>query len=723
MFLWLKFNILFFFSFTMTLYFAIMKQEVSTMWNLFESSREKINVFRDAEFLPLAPKLEVQVNKIFQEESDFSAAKAKAMVFLLENVSLAADPDNVFAWKIDHQRVMGKMRHTLKNALRSTELNEKAKEYERCGAFLADADFGHIAPDWGYLLERGIPGVLEDLEKGGESAYYTERLAVYKAIGAFLERFADAARALQCEKGDFLAGNLRVLAVSPPKTMAQAMQLILILYVLQTRIDGVIIRTLGGLDRLLYPYFERDLRSGEFSREQIGEIICYFLQTISSMRVGSNLPFYLCGTNDEGEDATNELTFLILEQYRMLGLYDPKIHIMHHPKINSKVLRLAEEMIREGKNSIVFINTPLAAKALERIGIEPQDAKRVTVYGCYETSAEGCEIPCTCGGEINLPKAMELVMNGEESFADFTQFYQAVWQKLEDYTLSCMDAIASFEPHYHRICPSMILSPTFRASRESGTDIYSGGAKYNNTSIVGAGLATLVDGLLAVKKAVFEENLLTLQEFRAVLRSDWEADPRLRLLIQKKYPKFGNHHPEADALTMDLYNRFSALINGQKNGRGGVFRCGMFSVQWRYWMGEKCGATPDGRRKGEPISKNLAASLGQDKRGVTAYLQSLLALNGENCPDGYVADVVLHSSAVKGEEGLCAFHSLLQTFMEQGGFAIHFNVLDPNTLLEAQKEPEKYQNIQIRLCGWSVRFIDLEKSVQDEFILQSENRM
>ena len=140
-------------------------------------------------------------------------------------------------------------------------------------------------------------------------------------------------------------------------------------------------------------------------------------------------------------------------------------------------------------------------------------------------------------------------------------------------------------------------------------------------------------------------------------------------------------------------------------------------------MGEKCGATPDGRRKGEPISKNLAASLGQDKRGVTAYLQSLLALNGENCPDGYVADVVLHSSAVKGEEGLCAFHSLLQTFMEQGGFAIHFNVLDPNTLLEAQKEPEKYQNIQIRLCGWSVRFIDLEKSVQDEFILQSENRM
>lgn len=618
---------------------------------------------------------------------------------------------------------MADMQKIQKKALRRDLLNEKANEYERCGAFLADQDFGHIAPDWSYLLERGIMGVIEDLEKIGKSSYYKERIAVYKAIGTFLERFAEEAQALHCEKGDFLAKNLRALSISPPQTMAQAMQLILILYILQTQIDCVIIRTLGGLDRLLYPYYEQDLRSGTFSKEELCELLCYFLQTISSMRVGSNLPFYLCGTNEKGEDATNELTFLILEQYRALDLYDPKIHIMHHPKIDPKILSLAEKMIREGKNSIVFINTPLAAKALERIGIDPQDARRVTVYGCYETSAEGCEIPCTCGGEINLPKAIDLVLEEDTPFSCFDQFYKAVWQKLEDYTLSCMDAIASFEPHYHQICPSMILSPTFKASRKSGIDVYSGGAKYNNTSIVGAGLATLVDSLLAVKKAVFEEKRLTLQEFRAVLRSNWKADPHLRLLIQKKYPKFGNHHPEADALTIDLYNRFSALINGRRNGRGGVFRCGMFSVNWRFWMGEKCGATPDGRFKGAPLSKNLAASLGQDKRGVTAYLQSLLALNGENCPDGYVADVVLHQSAVKGEEGLCAFHSLLQTFMNQGGFAIHFNILHPDTLLNAQKEPEKYQNLQIRLCGWNVRFIDLKKEEQDEFILQSKNNM
>jgi formate C-acetyltransferase len=136
-------------------------------------------------------------------------------------------------------------------------------------------------------------------------------------------------------------------------------------------------------------------------------------------------------------------------------------------------------------------------------------------------------------------------------------------------------------------------------------------------------------------------------------------------------------------------------------------------------MGEKTDATPDGRFRGAPLSKNLAASIGQDKNGVTAYLNSLLKMDGAQCPDGYVADVVLHSSAVKGEEGMAAFEALLTTFMASGGGSVHFNVLSPEVLLKAQAEPEKYRNLQIRLCGWNVRFVNLSKQEQDEFILQA----
>ena len=139
-------------------------------------------------------------------------------------------------------------------------------------------------------------------------------------------------------------------------------------------------------------------------------------------------------------------------------------------------------------------------------------------------------------------------------------------------------------------------------------------------------------------------------------------------------------------------------------------------------MGNDTAATPDGRLAGEPISKNTAASIGRDKKGVTALMNSMLKIDSVQTPDAYVADIALHESAVRGEEGMMAFKGLLLAFMKKGGFSVHFNVLSPEVLKQAQREPEKYRNIQIRLCGWNVRFVDLPKRDQDEFILQSENR-
>lgn len=536
-------------------------------------------------------------------------------------------------------------------------------------------------------------------------------------------RFATQAERHPGAKSAFISGNLRLLAEQPPQSLAQAMQLILLFYVLQTQVDTVTVRSLGGLDRLLYPFYKRDLESGVYTGEQLGEITRYFLWKIYCMKVTANLPFYIGGTAENGETAVNEFTLFLLEKYRELDIYDPKIHVMYHEKMDKRVLQRILEMIREGKNSFVFINTALASKALENIGVSKTDAQKVIVYGCYETAAEGTEVPCTCGGMVNLAKAVEMAIHSGKRFARFDDFYGETVKQLENYTTACMETIAAYERHYHDIYPSMLMSPTYKNSRESGVDVYSGGAKYNNTSLVGAGLATLVDSLVAVKKVVFDDKIRTLDEFGAILRSNWQADEKLRLRIKKQYPKFGNNTDEVDQLAVDIYNRFSSVINNRPNGRGGVFRCGMFSVDWRFWMGEKTGATPDGRYAGEPLSKNLAASVGQDKHGVTAYLNSLLKFDATKCPDGYVADAVLHHSAVQGEEGLAAFNGLLATFMKQGGFSVHFNVLSPEMLVNAQKEPEKYQNLQIRLCGWNVRFVDLDKAQQDEFIKQSVNAL
>lgn len=694
------------------------------MWGTFEISKSAILRDGASEGFSDNTTLRDEILSIMFGDADtetYSHRKSRAVCRMLSKCELSVGEGNIFVYKINHSRIMHKVCERAQRILKRSCINEEITALESTKAFRAMMDFGHVAPDWNYLMEKGIAGVITDLETALSAcdtnrAYYEERIAVYRAIGEMLVRFADTAEAANTEKGRFVAGNLRHLAVSAPETTAQAMQLLLLFYVVQTHIDTVTVRSLGGIDRMLYPYYRNDIESGRYTEEQLSETVRYFLWSITAMKVNANLPLNICGMNDDGSDAANGFTRVFLDAYRELGIYDPKIHVLYHDGIDKGVLRTILEMIREGKNSFVFINMQKASEALERIGVSAEDARHVIPYGCYEPAAEGTEIPSTCAGLLNLVKSIELVLDSDVRYDTFEEFYEAVVDKLLYYTGVCMDTLAKYEGHYDSVCPSMIMSPTYASSRERGVDVYSGGAKYNNTSVVGAGMATLIDSLIAVKHAVYTDRLTTLDGLRSILRSNWADDPKLRLKICKMYPKFGNGNEEADSLARDIYTRFADHINGRKNGRGGVFRCGVFSVDWRFGMGKATGATPDGRYAGEPLSKNLTPSIGQDKNGVTAYLNSLLELDGDKCPDGYVADVQLHCSAVGGDEGMAAFEGLLTSFMERGGFAVHFNVLDPETLKKAQEDPDSYKNLQVRLCGWNVLFNDLDKQQQDEFI-------
>lgn len=684
------------------------------------------------------------VKQIIQEYETVSVAEAKAaaIAYVLRHAQIDINPRDIFADQINHGEVMqsylAEKQLQLKNAVQ-----KNADSFSACGAFDANMDFGHISPDWDFLMKNGLVGVIERLEKyrtlhgrkAAATAFYENSLTVYHAMLDLFLKMADTAEKIGTAQTLFVAQNLRQLTRSAPQTLAQAMQLTLIVYSLQTHLDAAIVRSLGGLDHLYDPFYKSDLESGRFTEGELREIIRYFLWKISAMKVTANTPFYLCGKDQSGQDQTNEFTYLLLEEYRALDIYDPKMHILYHPKLPEKITDTVLEMIREGKNSFVFINTDAASAALEKIGIEPTDARRLTVYGCYEPAAEGTEIAATCGGELNLAKAVELALyNGVdptvqkqigpatgEDFGTFPAFLNAVKKQLQFLTTQCMDIISAYEPHYRNVCPSPIMSATFQSSVEQGKDLFNGGAKYNNTSIVGAGIATLADSCMAVKKMVFDEKKVRFGKLKKVLLNNWQGQDDLRFFAQNRCPKYGNNHPEADAIAVSLFELFANLVNNRKNGRGGVFRCGLFSVDWRFRFGEKTGATPDGRKRGEAISKNACASLCQDKNGVTALMHSVLKLAATKIPDGCVTDIVLHHSAVRGEDGMQAFKGLLKAFMRAGGASVHFNVLNPVTLKEAQKHPENYQNLQVRLCGWNVCFVDLSRAEQDEFILQSEN--
>lgn len=719
------------------------------MWNTFDAARPALlKQYKEEhwdEASGLAPEALCQAltGRFAPDTHTAAEAKSGILAFLLRHAQTEIHPDEFFACKLRHDGlVTGLMRpwqQAVQPQMDAVVGGDRALLDST--AVFAGTDFGHLSPDWDHLIRCGIPGTLARLENSRrrfapdapQQRFFECAIEVYGAFRDCLHRMAEAARRTGREKGLFIAANLEALADHAPATLAQAMQLTLLFYRIETYMEGGTVRTLGGLDHLYGGLYRADLDSGRFTEEQLRELTADFLFNLHAMGITANLPFYIGGRKPDGGDATNEYTFVLLEEYRRLDIPDPKLHVMYHADMDPAAVRRILEMIREGKNSFVFINTQKASQALEALGIEKQDASRITVYGCYEASAEGTELPATCGGRLNLAKAVELAMHDGfdpalqsqtephtgGDFTDFEHFYTAVKKQLHSMAAACIRIISGYEAFYEAYYPAPLLSATFADCVRNGRDIFAGGAKYNNTSIVCAGMATLADSLAAVKKLVFEEKAVTFAALRDILAADWKGAEALRQKALRTCPKFGNNLPAADLYAAEITDLLSAWINGAPNGRGGVFRLGMFSVDWRFYMGKATGATPDGRNAYQPISKNLCASVGQDRRGVTALLQSILKLDAAKLPDGCVADIVLHRSAAAGEDGLTALQGLLLTFLNRGGFAIHFNILDPETLRRAQQEPEKYRNLQVRLCGWNVYFVDLSRQEQEEFILQA----
>ena len=675
-----------------------------------------------------------ELKNIYYSEKSKQIGKGKAIRHYFENVRLFINPSDIFADMTDVSNTPSCLRD--EEYQRYKKYDAEALTIQNEGAFQADCDFGHTMPDWTTVFDLGIVGIIERAEKylkgtllsDSQKEFYLSVKYAYEGILIYIKRLQKEALATQSVNAQFTAKNLDTLSKGTPKTLAEAMQLYFIYYAAQNFVEGENVRSLGALDDILYPYYKHDIDNAICDEENVRELIKYFLYKWNSMNVVANIPFNLCTD-------TNEFTYLILEEYVKLDVPDPKIHIKCSDQTPDRVYRIIMESIRNGNNSFVFMNDKVIPKALMHIGIEPEDAKNYTLIGCYEPCAAGKEIPCSVNGRINLPMAVETVLNNGKkfnskniigidfgkNFATFEMFYNAVKEQLMAWSKMAMKEINAIEKQYPSIIQSPVLSATYNNCMETGVDAYAGGAKYNNSSICIFGIATIVDELIAIKKAVFEDKIITLNELTDILKNNWSEAEELRKIMQDKYPKYGNNVDEVDELAKDLELYMSECIDNQPNGRGGVYRMGLFSIDWIIDYGKQLGASADGRFSGEPVSKNLSASVGMDKKGVTGIVNSVTKFDYALAPNGSVLDLHLHPSAVSGSEGIDIMISLLKTYLSKGGFAVHINVINPETLKKAQKDPEKYKNLQVRLCGWNVYFTDLNIEMQNNLIKSMED--
>lgn len=678
--------------------------------------------------------------------------KAELLSFILRNAQIEVNPLEWFADKINHGGIVVNVRTKWKEEVDACEMKQCLLENSAAQeqmVYTGDVDFSHTSPDWDAIMELGIPGLLARVRREREKKllqgniteeqeqFYTACEMVYEAVIDYIQRLSAEATRLSTEheKMILVAKNLNNLAERAPQTLLEAMQLTFIFYYLQTYVEGENVRSLGGLDNLYYQFYKDDLESGRYTSEEIRELIKYYFYKFYALGAIANTPFYLAGVESNGEGITNELSYLLLDVYGELNIHDPKLHIRCYDGIPDEFLKKALELIRMGNSSIVFMNDNVVIQSLINLGQEVEEARRYVPIGCYEPASMGKELPCTSNARINVTKAVELAVNDGRDlvtgkkywdittcdFKNFEDFYNAVKEHLAKAVEHAMDIVNSYERYYGKMIHAPLFSATMQEAVEQGKDLYVGGAKYNNSSINIVSIADAMDSIMAVKKAVYDEKLVTLEQLAEILRNNWRGHEELQRRCKGMYPKYGNNCEEADSILVDLTDYVCGLINNKPNGRNGVYRCGFFSIDGYIALGEKAGAAPNGRMAGVPLSKNICAVEGQDKNGVTDLIHTVTKIDFTQIPNGTALDLMLHTSAVEGEEGLTAMLGILKVFLMQGGIGVQINVLSPEVLKKAQKDPEKYSTLQIRLCGWNVYFVNLSRLEQDEFIRRAEH--
>jgi len=734
----------------------------------FENLREHLfNQFQNVPFDPEAglslEELKQEVEAYLQTHPDQPKVLQKANVYriVVTQGQIYLDPLDWFADKLNHGGLVTKVRNEWYQEARSSTIKKEASWFDKVhklGLIRGGLDMGHISPGWENMFSGGLTGLIEkaqlDRVRLGvvrglnpstteeQFAFYEAVEMVYRATIKLAERFSELAQNMI---PDFPEHEVRLRAIADvckrvpayaPETFHEALQFAWLMHEM-IEMEGELVRSMGHFDRIFYPYYRTDIDSGRLTREQAKELIkfLWFKYHSRTRGSGNGKNFVFAGQYADGSTLTNELTYLALEAYEELNTPDPKLSVRFLPETPDELYRRVADLIRNGHNSFVLMNDIPAVEAQVKHGKTWEDARIYLPIGCYEPAVDGKEAGCTMNIEINLAKVLELTLHdgadplsGQQigihtsdprQFEYFEQMFDAYTKQMDFLLTRTVEYVGAHEQQWSQINPSPLIAGTIDDCLAKGKDIGQGGAHYNAVGCVGIGLANACDSLLGVKKAVFDEKQFAMEEILDAIRCDFEGYESMRQYLLNKVPKWGNNNQDADAIAKRIADYYCNKVHTFTNARGGPVQAALFTLTTQWSMGKVTGAMPDGRKSGESLAPGVGATPGRDMNGVTGLIGSVTKIDFTETPNGSVLDVMLHPTAVKGEDGLDAFVTLIKTFFAQGGYALQFNVFDVETLRDAQRHPEHYASLQIRVTGWSVHFTKLSKFEQDQFIARN----
>lgn len=620
---------------------------------------------------------------------------------------------------------------------------------------------GHICPNVKEWLETGPQGYIDQAKsKLGsctpqQKEFYECVILVMQGVQKFMRRYEDllkeTAKAYPDHAQDLMqvASICHNLQTQPAHTFHEALQSLWFLMVVLHMESNASSFSPGRLDQILYPYYQKDIDDLTLTKEDALELIeclwlkfneIVYLRNKNSAKYFAGFPIgfnvAIGGQDQEGKDYCNDLSHLFLDAQEDIGLPQPNLSVRLHEHTNDALLRHAVRCVSKGSGMPQFFNDKAIIHSLEKLGISHEDAMNYAIVGCVELTTQGNNLGWSDAAMFNLNKVLELTLNhgvclltGKQLGPDYGSLstyktfeeLEAAYKKMilyfMDKMLVCCEAV---EKAHIDVLPTPFLSAVIDDCMEKGMDVTAGGAHYNLSGIQMIQVANLADSLAAIKQMVYDEKRIAPADLEHALQTNFDGEEVMRQTLLHRVPKYGNDVEWVDELGAKWACFFRQELGKHTNYRNGPYHTGMYTVSAHVPMGKNVGASADGRLSQDPLADGgLSPVYGRDLQGPTAVLKSVSKMDDDCTTNGGLLNMKFLPDFFKTETGITKFCHFLRTFVDLEIPHIQFNVVSRQNLLDAQKHPEQYRSLTVRVAGYTAYFTELAGDLQNEIIART----
>ncbi len=629
---------------------------------------------------------------------------------------------------------------------------------------------GEVTPDYqDVLFKKGFGGIIREAEKQIQKLdlaksedeekrdFYESVIWTSKGIIRYANRYGDEAEAMAGKETDAaraeelrrIARNCRRVPEHPPETFYEAIQFVWFVQIGGILSENPLSLNPGRFDQYMNPYYEEDLRQNaitpDFAQELIDALWLKYSEWVWT--ISSNTADYFAGYNQfqnltvggrkrDGRDGTNPITYMALKATEEVKTHQPGLSVRVQADCPKQFLDAVTHLVSKGTGFPAIHSDSVGYQMLMNTGYEPDDARDWNNCGCVVPHSRKTG-EWTAAVNVNFGSALEYALNQGKSLmtgekmgldekpADTFQSYEEVkaafFRQFDNLCRHSVILTIEAQRLHREMVPRPFLSSCIEACMEKGKDLSQGGAKYNiGPVITGIGLTVVANSLAAVRKLVFEDKVTTMEELAKALQANWDGYEELRSCAQSA-PKYGNDDDSVDVIAIEVANHFYHEIHSYRDIFGSHFNTAFMGISNYIPMGRVLGATPCGRKNGDPSSEGVSPYVGTDHSTPLAAMRSAAKLNQEIHSGGTLLNLRLNPELVASKRGQANLGAMIQTLFSLGGFHVQFNCISSQVLRDAQKCPDQYKDLLVRVAGYSTQFVNLSRSMQDAIIARTEH--